>query len=86
MSMNRKQRKTLQAVFETPTRTDLEWNRVESMLRALGAEIREARGSRILVKLHGRKAVFHRPHPKKELHKGAVNSLREFLRNAGVKP
>ncbi len=30
--------------------------------------------------------VFHRPHPGKELDKGAVVTLREFLQNAGVGP
>jgi hypothetical protein len=29
-------------------------------------------------------AVFHRPHPRKEIDKGAVKSLRKFLREAGV--
>lgn len=55
------------------------------MLTALGAEIEEAEGSRILIRLNGVRAVFHRPHPEKETDKGAVKSMRDFLTGAGIK-
>jgi len=32
------------------------------------------------------RAVFHRPHPKKETDEGAVASMKRFLENAGIKP
>jgi hypothetical protein len=32
------------------------------------------------------RAVFHRPHPRKETDKGAIKSVRRFLEAAGVKP
>lgn len=32
------------------------------------------------------KAIFHRPHPRKEAKKGAVVSMRRFLTEAGVTP
>ncbi|BAI89981.1 putative HicA protein [Arthrospira platensis NIES-39] len=38
------------------------------------------------VALNGVKAVFHEPHPEKEMGKGAVKSVREFLEDAGVAP
>ncbi len=38
------------------------------------------------VSLNGVKAVFHRPHPRKETDKGALMSLRKFLINAGCSP
>ena len=50
------------------------------------AEISEGEGSRIRIKLNNVRAVFHRPHPKKETDKGAVASMKRFLENAGVKP
>jgi hypothetical protein len=31
-------------------------------------------------------AVFHRPHPRPETNKGAVDAVRQFLIHAGVKP
>jgi hypothetical protein len=52
----------------------------------LGAEISEGEGSRVRIALNGVRAVFHRPHPRKEIDKGALKSLRNFLENAGVKP
>ena len=32
------------------------------------------------------RAVFHRPHPRKETDKGALKSVRRFLAEAGIKP
>jgi hypothetical protein len=31
-------------------------------------------------------AVFHRPHPEKETDKGALKSVRRFLKEAGIEP
>jgi len=56
------------------------------LLRALGAAISEGRGSRVRVQLHDVKAVFHRPHPEKEIDKGAAESLKQFLERAGIEP
>jgi hypothetical protein len=36
--------------------------------------------------LKGVKAVFHRPHPRKEIDKGALRSLRNYLENVGITP
>jgi HicA toxin of bacterial toxin-antitoxin, len=65
-------------------RADIEWREVASLLKALGAEITEGRGSRVRVSLNGIRAVLHEPHPEKEMRKGAVRSLKGFLREAGV--
>ena len=51
-----------------------------------GAELSEGSGSRVRVYLNGVRAVFHRPHPAKEVDKGAVKSLRRFLVEAGIRP
>nr|WP_273288396.1 type II toxin-antitoxin system HicA family toxin [Methylorubrum populi] len=56
------------------------------MFAACGATVEEGRGSRIRVALNGVRAVFHRPHPKKETDKGAVKSVRRFLTEAGLRP
>jgi HicA toxin of bacterial toxin-antitoxin, len=81
-----KHQKTLEAVFAEPTKATIEWRAVEAMFKHLGAEITSGSGSRVRVNLHGVRAVFHRPHPQKEASKGAVESAREFLVNAGVVP
>ena len=76
----------LQAIFETPTRANIEWRHIELLLKHVGATITEGRGSRVRVMLNDVDAVFHRPHPRKEASKGCVESVREFLEAAGVEP
>ena len=82
--MNRRQRETLRRIFENPVRSNVEWADVERVLIALGAELSEGRGSRIRIALNGVRAVFHRPHPRKEIDKGALVSIRRFLTEAGI--
>jgi hypothetical protein len=84
--MKSKHEKTLKSLFETPVNSSIVWRDVELLLLALGAEISEGRGSRVRIAFNGVRAVFHRPHPKKETDKGAVVSMRRFLKEAGVKP
>ena len=72
-------------IFENPIRSDVEWKDIENPLTSLGADISEGRGSRVRIYLNGIRAVFHRPHPKKETDKGALKSIRRFLIEAGVK-
>ena len=84
--MNQKHFATLLAVFEDPVRSNLAWRDLEALLRACGGEVSEGSGSRVRVALNGIRAVFHRPHPRKEATKGAVRSLRRFLTEANVKP
>jgi len=84
MELNSKHRKTLNAIFENPIKSNIPWSDIESMLTALGAEVSEGAGSRVRIALNEIRAVFHRPHPEKETDKGAVKSLRRFLTEAGV--
>jgi hypothetical protein len=84
--VDKRHRRTLEAIFEKPERADIAWRDIEALLIALGAEISEGSGSRVRVALKDVRAVFHRPHPSKETNKGAVKSVRRFLESAGVKP
>jgi hypothetical protein len=84
--MGPKHKRTLSALFEDPIRSNIAWRDVESMLEAAGAQITEGAGSRVRIALNNVRAVFHRPHPKKETDKGAVKSMRRFLTEAGVMP
>ncbi len=45
--MNKKQRRTLDRIFERPSRSDIRWDELASLLRALGAEVHEGAGSRV---------------------------------------
>ncbi len=84
--MNKANRQTLAAIFARPTRADVRWADVEALVRALGGEVVERQGSRVALILNGVRAVFHRPHPRPEAKKGAVDAVRQFLTNAGVTP
>jgi len=82
--MNSKQKKTMELIFKDPAQTNVLWSDIEGLFIALGGKISEGSGSRVRVMLNGSRAVFHRPHPQKTTDKGAVNSARKFLENAGV--
>jgi hypothetical protein len=84
--MNARHRNTLIRIFAEPAPADLRWNEIEALFRAAGAEITEGAGSRVRVSLGGVRAVFHRPHPSPETRRGAVRSVRDFLKAAGLKP
>ena len=83
--MRRKHRNTLDRIFEDPVRPDILWSDIESLFKAIGSELSEGRGSRVRIYLHGVRAVFHRPHPQKEIDRGTVRSIRRFLIETGVR-
>ncbi len=83
--MNRKQKKTLAAIFENPVRSDVRWADVMSLFNALGCAVSDGRGSRVCVSLKDADAVFQTPH-RPETGKGAPKAVRDFLREAGVEP
>lgn len=58
--MNNKNRKILAAIFQNSVLVNIAWRDIETMLRALGAFVEEAEGSRVLIELNGMIAVFHR--------------------------
>ena len=49
--MNSKQRKTLALIVRTPTHRSMHWSDVESLFKSLGAEVKEAKGSRVRIGL-----------------------------------
>ncbi|MGH9677638.1 MAG: type II toxin-antitoxin system HicA family toxin [Candidatus Acidiferrum sp.] len=86
MQLSGKHRATLEAVFADPVHTGIAWREIEALLEACGGEISEGRGSRVRVALNGGRAVFHRPHPRKETDKGAVTAVRRFRIEAEIMP
>jgi len=80
--------KTLAGVFERPTRADLRWSEFSSLVKHVGGVVESAKGngSRVLVKLNGHRATFHRPHPGDVIAKVLLEDLREFLERAGIRP
>ena len=84
MGLSKKHKKILHKIYEDPVRSDVAWSDIESLLKYLGAELSEGRGSRMRIYLNGIRAVFHRPHPHRETDKGALRSMRRFLSEAGI--
>ena len=62
--MNKKQRKTLEAIFRNPVSSSIPWSDIEALLAALGADQSEGDGSRVRFKLNGVKAIFHPATPR----------------------
>ena len=84
--MQRKHRRTLEQIFSRPVNGNIPWSNVESLFKALGADVSERAGSRVAVVLFGEVRVFHRPHPTPNTDKGAIASIRKWLESHEVIP
>lgn len=84
--MNSAQRKTLEKVLTDPVNGNIEWTRIESMLKAAGCKVIEGAGSSVTFEYSGRKMTVHRPHPGKEALRYRVLAVREFIETMGIRP
>jgi hypothetical protein len=84
--MKRKHKKTLELIFSRPVSANIKRKDIEALFSELGAYITEREGSRIGVLLFNECRVFHRPHPSPNTDKGAVASIREWLKRNEVSP
>ena len=84
--MNNRHRKTLAAVFASPTPKSLAWADIEALFLALNCELVEGAGSRVAFIRDEQKADFHRPHPGKEAKPYQVRDAKGFLSKLGVTP
>jgi hypothetical protein len=79
-------RKTLERILAASVNGNIEWTRIESMLKAAGCRVVEGAGSSATFESAGRKMTLHRPHPGKEALRYQILAVREFLEKAGIKP
>jgi hypothetical protein len=84
--MNSKNRRTLEAIFERPTRTNIKWDDLMALLMAVGATVEEREGSRVRFIRGTVGMALHRPHPGKEIRKYQVEITRKFLTALEVTP
>lgn len=84
--MNGTQRKTLERVLSDLVNGNIEWARIESLLKAAGCRVIEGAGSSVTVEFNGRKMTLHRPHPGKEALRYRVLAVREFIERMGIEP
>jgi len=83
--MNSKQRATLRAIFEKPTRANIKFSDIERLFISLGGKLYEGKGSAIRIAFpNGAKYDQHRPHPQKEAKRYQVDDARTLLELLGV--
>ena len=84
--MKRKHQKILERIFSHPVSANIKWKDIETLFSSLGAELIEHEGSRIEVFLFNEVRVYHRPHPRPDTDKGAVASIKKWLKKNEVLP
>jgi hypothetical protein len=77
-----KYQRTPRAIQEK--QANIAWSDIEAMLKNLGSRGQRGKWFPVRIALNGVRAVFHRPHPRKETDRGAVASMQRFLREAGI--
>jgi len=82
--MKTKHRRILQAIFASPTRGGIVFSDIEALVIAIGGDVREGEGSRVVFEIKGTRKYLHRPHPGKEAKKYQVEELREWFKELGV--
>jgi hypothetical protein len=85
-AVNSAHRRTLERVFADPVNGNLEWAKIESLLKGAGCRVVEGAGSSVTFEFGGRKLTLHRPHPAKEALRYRVLAVREFIERMGLRP
>ena len=86
VSMRASHRRTLQRVILRPTPAGIRWGDIEALLRAVGVEVIERSGSRVLLRKDSDRMVVHRPHQRPETGRATVRDIAAFLAALGVEP
>jgi hypothetical protein len=86
LGMKAKHRRILEAIFAIPTRGGIVFSAIEALVIAIGGDVREGEGSRIVFELKGSRRYLHRPHPGKEAKKYQVEELHEWFRQLEIIP
>ena len=84
--MNKKKKKIYNKVVSKPTRADVTFDEVKSLLVGEGSIFKKGDGSRVKFIYKKQILAIHKPHPKKVLPKYAVERIREFLIITGIEP
>jgi hypothetical protein len=86
LAVNGTHRKTLEKILADPVNGNVDWIRLESLLKVLGCRVVEGAGSSVTFEFNGRKLTLHRPHPGKEALRYRALAVRDFVQRIGVKP
>ncbi len=80
ISMNSKQRKTLEKIMTTPAPANIKFDDVVKCMIAKGYGFKQGEGSRVAFIIGSEVLPIHTPHPNKELKKYAVRQLQLFIK------
>ena len=80
--MKRKHAKTLDAIMRADGSVELPM--VEAFIVAAGGEIENRGNGLYRAKLEGRRMVYDRPHPRKNIGRGLAKRFRDFFKEAGI--
>jgi len=83
--MKRKHQRILAQIYKRPISGNILWTDIETLFKALGADISERAGSRVAVVLFGEVRIFHRPHPSPNTDKGQLQAFENGW-NYEIKP
>jgi hypothetical protein len=79
--------RTLEAIFATPTRTNIRWSDAVGLVVYYGGTVTASGGSAHKFTMpNGVSAVIHKPHPGNQLSRGRVQAFRDLLIRAGFEP
>ena len=78
MQLNSKQLKILQKIIDDNSKSII-WDDVEKLMKALGAGLKQGKGSAGIFTLGSYSFPFHRPHPQKEAKPYQIRALKQFL-------
>lgn len=84
--MNSRHRKTLEAVFVQPAKSNIAWTDIEALLLSVGCKLIEGSGSRVRFVYDNKSFAAHRPHPQREAKEYVVRALRDYLNTIGITP
>lgn len=83
-TLNSRNRAILASLFEKPTRTDIRWADIVTLITALGGTVTCKSGSHHRLSLNGEIGIAARPHPQSTVARHTVKAVAEFLRKARV--
>jgi hypothetical protein len=75
-------------VLANSVKGNIEWARIESLLKAFDCWVVEGAGSSATFEFNGRKMTLHRPHSDKEAlrYQDRVPAVRDFIERMEIKP
>ena len=82
--MSKKHKKVLSAIFSDHPSSNIHWKEIESLLKHLGAELREGTGSSVVVCINGEEFTLHRGQHNATMSKPALHELKKFLESLNI--